>query len=463
MRFRRLLLGVGLAVGVVVGGAVPALAHGLGGRLDLPVPLTVFVVAAGVVLVLTFAGLAILWPSPRLQEIEPQSEGRSIPWLWNTLGGIGAFLLALTLVAAAIGIDNSTRNPAAVIVFVGFWLILPFTAALFVDLHPAISPWRRLPGWLGLRPAERPEMLHRLGYWPATVIFLLFTWLELVAPDNGPRSLGIAALIFTVYMVGMSVWIGTDTATQTSDGFAVYARFFGAMAPFTFDHGVWRRRGWLKGLVALPERTGMAAFVVAMIGTVTYDGGASTEWWITTIRDPLVASFEGWGLSVRVADVVAGTIGWAGVTLLVGLTYYTASAAAARLGGVTTGARHVASRFAHTLVPIGFAYAFAHYFTLILFEGQLFFSTFSDPFGLGWDLFGTADRRLDFTLIQESRAWVWYLQVGVIVLGHIAGVVLSHDRALVDFPRAKAVASQYAMLVLMMILTGLGLVILAAG
>jgi hypothetical protein len=306
-------------------------------------------------------------------------------------------------------------------------------------------------------------MLDRLGYWPATGIFMAFTWLELVAPDNGPRSIGIAALVFTVYMLGMSMWLGTDTATQTGDGFAVYARFLGAMAPFSFRDRVWRQRGWLRGLVELPERNGMAAFVVAMIGTVTYDGGASTEWWGTSIRDPLVEVFQGWGMSLRMADVVAGTIGWAGVTVLIGLTYYAASAAAARLGGVTTGARHVATRFAHTLVPIGFAYAFAHYFTLILFEGQLFFSTFSDPLGLGWDLFGTADRRLDFSLIQQSRAWVWYLQVGIIVAGHVGGVILSHDRALVDFPRAKAVASQYAMLVLMVILTGLGLVILAAG
>ena len=462
-RRRRLVASAGIVVAFTAMGALPAFAHGLGGRLDLPVPLTFFVAAAGVVLVLTFAGLAVLWPDPRLQESQPHPAGRRMPRLWSLLGGVGAFLLALTLVAGAIGIDNSTRNPAAVIVFVGFWLILPFTAALLVDLHPAMSPWRRLPHWLGIRPTERPEMLDRLGYWPATAIFLAFTWFELVAPDNGPRSIGIAALVFTVYMVAMSMWMGTDTATQTSDGFAVYARFLGGIAPFSFEEGVWRRRGWLRGLIDLPERTGMAAFVIAMIGTVTYDGGASTEWWQTWIRDPLVEMFEGWGLAFQSAEVLAGTVGWAGVTLLIGVTYYAASAIAARLGGVATGARHVARRFAHTLIPIGFAYAFAHYMTLIVFEGQLFISTFSDPFGLGWDLFGTAERRLDFTLIQESRAWVWYLQVGVIVLGHIGGVVLSHDRALVDFPRAKAVASQYAMLVLMVILTGLGLVILAAG
>lgn len=460
---RRLAVPAGVVAALLVSGARPATAHGLGGRLDLPVPLTVFVVAAGLVLVFTFAALAVLWPNPRLQDALSPGAGRPRPVLWNVLGAVGAFFLAVTVTAAAFGLDISTRNPAAVVVFVGFWLILPFIAALLVDLYPAISPWRRLPGWLGLRPVERPEMLDRVGYWPATAVFLLFTWFELVAPDNGPRAIGIAALVFTLYMLGLALRVGAKTATLIGDGFAVYARFLGAMAPYSFDGGMWRRRGWLRGLVALPERPGMAAFVVAMIGTVTYDGAASTPWWGGSVRDPLVELFGGWGLSVRIADVVAGSIGWAGVTFLVGSLYLTASVAAARLGGGEADARHVARRFAHTLVPIGFAYAFAHYFTLIIFEGQLFLSTFSDPFAQGWDLFGTADRRIDFSLIQDSRAWVWYLQVGVLVLGHVGGVILSHDRALVDFPPAKAVASQYAMLVLMVILTGLGLVILASG
>lgn len=130
-------------------------------------------------------------------------------------------------------------------------------------------------------------------------------------------------------------------------------------------------------------------------------------------------------------------------------------------GDATT--RKVALRFSHTLVPIAFAYAFAHYFTLVLFEGQLLISTMSDPFDLGWNLFGSADRSIDYGLIAESTAWVWYTQVAAIVLGHVGGVVLAHDRALADFPPHRAVASQYVMLALMVALTGLGLVILAAG
>jgi hypothetical protein len=110
------------------------------------------------------------------------------------------------------------------------------------------------------------------------------------------------------------------------------------------------------------------------------------------------------------------------------------------------------------LVPIALAYAVAHYFSLILFEGQQVISSVSDPFGLGWDLFGTRGYKINFFLAPEA---IWYIQVAAIVGGHLTGVVLAHDRALSDFPGASAVRSQYAMLVLMVCLTGLGLLILA--
>jgi hypothetical protein len=124
--------------------------------------------------------------------------------------------------------------------------------------------------------------------------------------------------------------------------------------------------------------------------------------------------------------------------------------------GLTAG--QVAQRFAHALVPIGLAYAVSHYFTLILFEGQQLIAAISDPFGLGWDLFGTADYRVNFFITSSTP--IWLLQVAFIVGGHLVGVVLAHDRSLQDFG-ADAVRSQYAMLVLMIALTSLGLLILS--
>ncbi len=41
-------------------------------------------------------------------------------------------------------------------------------------------------------------------------------------------------------------------------------------------------------------------------------------------------------------------------------------------------------------MPIALAYQAAHYYTLLITEGQNLFALVSDPFGWGWDLFGTA-------------------------------------------------------------------------
>ena len=155
------------------------------------------------------------------------------------------------------------------------------------------------------------------------------------------------------------------------------------------------------------------------------------------------------------------TLGMVVISGLIGAAYWGASWAAVALTGESgLRAAAVAASFAHTLVPIALAYAVAHYFTLVLFEGQLLLSTLSDPFGRGWDLFGTAGRDIQYWLSVEA---VWYVQLVVILAGHVAGVVLAHDRALVEFSEKTAVRSQYAMLVLMVLLTSLGLTILAAG
>ncbi len=434
------------------------LAHGIGGRQDLPVPLSLFVTGAAVVLVVSFVALAVLWPEPRLQT-EPVVRsigGRGLPILGRVLAFAGLVSLCLVIVAGLIGIDNSSRNPASVLVFVGFWLVIPFVSALVADIYPAASPWALLGEWFGFEDSE-----NRFGYGPAALAFMGFTWLELVSPRQGPRALALAAAIYTVYVVVMGLMHGRRAVSWSFDGFSVYARMFGAMAPIAArDDGTWIRRPWLRGLVHLPERPGLDLMAVAMIGTVTFDGAKSTQFWSQAVVEPLVGFLPDWG--PEVLSSVIGTVGLFGTVGLVGLFYRLACATADRLGGANPGGG-ASIRFAHTLVPIAFAYAFAHYFTLVLFEGQLLLSTMSDPFGLDWDLFGTVDRPIDYSLIALGSTWIWYVQVAVIVLGHVGGIVLAHDRALADYPATRAVRSQFPMLLLMVGLTGLGLTLLAAG
>ncbi|MGH8953223.1 MAG: fenitrothion hydrolase [Acidimicrobiia bacterium] len=440
-----------------------ALAHGIGGRQDLPVPVEFFIAGAAVVLVVTFVALSVLWPSPRLQETPKPRTFRG-PWIgplfW--LGGLlGVASLVLVILTGLFGAPNPTRNPTPVIVFVAFWLVVPFVSGLVGDIYPIIDPWRRLARWSGADPATNRGR-KGYAYIPAAVAFFGFTWLELVAPDAGPRNLAIAAVAYTVYLLAAAAISGVSSMSTSFDAFATYNHLLGSIGPVRFQSGAVAWRGWLRGLPHLEERRGLVAFVVLMIGTVTFDGMSGSLWWEETITTWSRSNLSAWfGLSRATVDVLTGTLAMVLVVGAIGAGYWLACRIAAGHGrsGQTTGL--VARRFAHTLVPIAFAYAVAHYFSLIVFEGQFLLSTISDPFGFGWDLFGTANRPINYTFISPSA--VWYSQVAVIVAGHVGGVVLAHDRALVDFPPATAVRSQFAMLVLMVVLTGLGLSILAAG
>ena len=106
-------------------------------------------------------------------------------------------------------------------------------------------------------------------------------------------------------------------------------------------------------------------------------------------------------------------------------------------------------------------YVAAHYLTFLVFEGQGIAYLASDPLGEGWNLFGTATATIDYGALSQNEAW--YLQVGFVVLGHVAALTLAHERALSLYPDARsAVRSQYWMLAVMVGFTTLALWLLAA-
>lgn len=429
-----------------------ALAHGIGGRLDLPVPLEYFVVGAALVLVGSFAALAVLWPRPRLQGGPIHRASRLVGPVFSVVAGTGVLALLMVigqLIVPLLGVETVIGRPsvAPVLVWVLFWLVVPFGGALVGDWYTDLNPWRSLADGLGIGDGERLGLLETLGVWPAAGALLLFTWLELVHPGSGdPATLATAALVYTGFLLGVAAYAGRETGLAVFDAFTPYNRLISSIAPIgRGDDGKLVWRGWLRSLPVIPEWPGLWFFVVVMIGTVSYDGASGTTWFGSVAGRLQDSSLGRSVLLVASVLVIAGG-------------YWLTSVAAARLGQGNWTPRRVAQRFAHTLVPIALAYAVAHYATLVIFEGQQVIAAISDPFAVGWDLLGTADRRIDFFLTATEP--VWYFQVASIVGGHLLGVVLAHDRALADFG-AGAVRSQYAMLVLMIALTTLGLLILA--
>ena len=114
------------------------------------------------------------------------------------------------------------------------------------------------------------------------------------------------------------------------------------------------------------------------------------------------------------------------------------------------------SGFVHSLIPIAAVYVAAHYLTFLVFEGQAIAYLASDPFNNGWDLFGTVNSGIDYTIFPQESTW--YVQVAVVMLGHVAALALAHDRALVLYGDSRlAVRSQYWMLGVMVGFTSFAL------
>ena len=112
-------------------------------------------------------------------------------------------------------------------------------------------------------------------------------------------------------------------------------------------------------------------------------------------------------------------------------------------------------------MPIAFAYVLAHYFSLLIWQSQAIVYLASDPLGNGANIFGTSSYQIDYHVI--SYAAIWYVQVAALVSGHVGGLALAHDRALVLYEDPEeAVRSQYWMLAVMVAFTSFGLWLLSA-
>jgi hypothetical protein len=120
----------------------------------------------------------------------------------------------------------------------------------------------------------------------------------------------------------------------------------------------------------------------------------------------------------------------------------------------------VASAFVLTLVPIAIAYHLAHYLSYLVITGQYFIPRVSDPFGYGWNLFGTAHYKIEIGVLSARVAW--YLAVTFVVMGHVFAVYLAHVVAHRTFGGGRAaLLSQVPMVVLMVLYTMASLWILA--
>ena len=438
------------------------IAHGISVRTDLPVPEWLFWWAAAIVLVVSFVGLASLWPEPRLQMPSwrplPRGIGRVIASrpVEIVCGAIGIFLFALTVYAGFKGTQSTTANWTPIFIYVIFWLAFVPLSLVFGDVFRAFNPWRaigRSVAWVArtISRSELPEPLAYpgwLGRWPAAVGIFGFATMELVVSDGDkPETLAIAVLVYSAFtFIGMALY-GVERWSDRGEAFSVYFNLFSRLSVFETRGGEVGLRPPLSGLPRLEQLPGTVAMVLVMIGTVSFDGFTSKRTWNS--RSPDIAQFfTDRGLTPEHALELTFLLGMLAMVLFVSSFYWLGILGAKSVGGGFSASR-LGREFIHSLVPIAMAYVGAHYFTLLLYQGQAIFYLASDPLGDGSDIFGTAGHQVKYGLIGSNVEW--YVKVAMIVCGHVAALILAHDRALALYRDARqAVRSQYWMLGVML-------------
>jgi hypothetical protein len=302
-----------------------------------------------------------------------------------------------------------------------------------------------------------------LGRWPAALGILAFAWVELVYVNrDDPSQLATMALLYAaVQLVGMSLY-GIEPWSRNADAFGLYFRLFSMLAPLHWRARTLYVRPPLSGAPALDPRPGTVALLCTMIGTVSFDGLSQGSIWTGQggIAPHLQQRFINLGFSGEVALEITFTIGLLTMVGLISGLYRLGVLGMRSIGGHGD-ATSLSRRFVHSLIPISLAYVVAHYFSLLMYQGQAMGYLVSDPLGHGSDLFGTATTTIDYNLVGANG--VWYVQVLALVLGHAAGLTLAHDRALVVYESPRdATRSQYWMLAIMVAFTSLGLWLLSA-
>jgi hypothetical protein len=441
------------------------LAHGLGGRSDLPVPIWMAQYAAVAALVASFAMVTAYWKTPRF-EGAAAGEGRPLPDALQRFADaratrtglrvLGLLLAGVTVVVAAFGPNNSGTNPAPTWLYVWFWVGLVLASLLLGPIWRLMNPLRTISAGLA-RLAGDPDqervrpMPAGLGYWPAAVGLIVFTWLELVYPyRDQPYTLLVFFVLYAWIQVIAAFRYGQAWYAR-GDAFEVYSTLVGHLAPFgRRADGQLALRNPLAGLASLRPEIGLVAVICVLLGSTAFDGLSRTRWWSDLTLD------AGTGV-----NILLGTAGLLGAIGVVAVTYTTATQAARQYRRVQPASNpgdHLDRLFVHSLVPILVGYTIAHYFSLVVFQGQMGYILASDPFDRGWNLLGTADWRMNLVLV--STAAIALIQVGAIVTGHILGVVTAHDRAVAVFDKRDQVRGQYLLLVVMVFYTLCGIALL---
>ena len=359
-------------------------------------------------------------------------------------------LLMVTIVAGMVG--RSTLP--ATIVWLYFGAGVAILSALVGNVWVVINPWktvyelaeRRFPQLQGAGQ-EWPE---GYGIWPALALFAAYRWAELALPERSdPETLAMLIIVYSVVTFTAMWYFGKHTWLRFGDPFSVFFRLLSKLSPTEVRVrdcaecdvcDCWCESG-SGGCVDCYDCFELAGDRQREVNLRPYGAGLEGGRWPDAGEMPFILfifsslAFAGlrisrpWGdladsfaLETTAQYVSFDTLGLLGLFAAALVAYYLVSLLLRALTGPDRASEELGVSLVYALLPIAVAYTIAHYLRFLMVDGQKIISLASDPFGLSWDLFGTAGYRIDFGLPETLH--LWSLQVGGLFLAAVLSVYL---------------------------------------
>lgn len=416
----------------------PVLAHGVGRVYESPIPTYLYAVGAGLTVLLSF----VLRALAGTKDVTARDKVIAGPGTVRVLRGVlkVAALVALALtVAGAVLVDERGFTIAPLLFWVGLVVGMTTLCALIGGAWEAADPWATLEGYYRIEDPER-ELLDPPWWAGPALIYALF-WFELVS-DVGFEPAGILGALVVYSVLTFSLRHRLGERWGLVDPLSILFGFGSATSPLDLrDDGIhYRGLGGIDRPDPMPRALFASIFV--LLASTTLDNVTETVGWSSFLMSTGLDALPG-----QLVDSLA----FLAFAVLFLAPFLAAIAAGGERARGTRSLQEAARGFGWSLVPIGVAYVIAHNAPLLLTGVPELLRVLSDPFEYGWNLFGTAELWSGFS---PSPQLVWYIEIAVIVGGHVLGVLAAHRTAVrVAGDHASAVRSQYALTALMSVYT----------
>jgi hypothetical protein len=445
----------------------PASAHAFGKLYNLPVPFWMYLYGGAAAIVVSFliigyfinkTGKSVSYPTKSLSNLNFLVNKPVI----NIFKSISVFLFLLTILTGLFGEDSPYSNFNMTFFWIIFILGFSYLTAFVGNIFALVNPWKVLTEWFENITGEKMKGMFKypqnLGYYPALLFYFLFIWIELFA-QAFPRQLSLILIQYSLITFVGVMAVGKENWFKYCEFFSVFFRLIGKIAPLEYNKNKLYLRPPFIGLVKeKAEHFSLVLFILFMLSSTAFDGFRTTTPWVQFYWqnfDEVLSPIFGEG-----ANTLFQAFGLLASPFVFLLIYVVLIGFAKFITKSKISLLELCLQFALPLVPVAFVYNVAHYYTLLLTEGQNMFRIISDPFGFGWNLFNTAKYEVNLSIIDAN--FTWHFQVALILVGHIVGTYLAHVVALKVFPsHKKALLSQFPLLLLMVVYTMIGLWILS--